>query len=625
MAEFRYKGGMMTDFDLNVRPSLIDDVLAELYDAIKGVSGGHLPDYIPELAKADPDQFGIVIATVDGSIYAVGDSEVPFTIQSISKPFAFGLALEDHGMDEVLRRVGVEPSGDAFNSIMFDQRANRPFNPMVNAGAIVTSSLITGPDLDHRIQRVRDMFERFIGHEVMVDEAVFGSEKLTGHRNRAIAHLELNFGMLVEPIDEHLDLYFKQCSMLVTARDLAKMAVTLANGGLNPFTGVQAVDPDYVKNIISVMNFCGMYDYSGEWGYRIGLPAKSGVAGGVIAVLPGVMGIGVFSPPLDERGNSLRGIKLCETLSRRFGLNMFDVAEGAISSIRRSYDAVVVNSKRTRSDQERSILDREGEAIRVIELRGRINFAAIEQISRSCAALPPAVTHLVLDFSRADMIEPPAALLIAQLVAVQQHAGRQVRAVARPNSACAEGLSRTNIDTTLLLPDADGALEWAETAVLASVTSRIGTEATLAGMNLLRGLDDALLATLAEAMERREVPAGTQILREGDPANELFFLARGSVTVSLNTGGARPLRLTTLDPGVAFGEMALIDGAPRSADIFADSDVLVYVLSLERLEELSQTDPAVHAGLLRNIGRELSHRLRKANREIRSFTEITNT
>ncbi len=625
MAEFRYKGGMMTDFDLNVRPSLIDDVLAELYDAIKGVSGGHLPDYIPELAKADPDQFGIVIATVDGSIYAVGDSEVPFTIQSISKPFAFGLALEDHGMDEVLRRVGVEPSGDAFNSIMFDQRANRPFNPMVNAGAIVTSSLITGPDLDHRIQRVRDMFERFIGHEVMVDEAVFGSEKLTGHRNRAIAHLELNFGMLVEPIDEHLDLYFKQCSMLVTARDLAKMAVTLANGGLNPFTGVQAVDPDYVKNIISVMNFCGMYDYSGEWGYRIGLPAKSGVAGGVIAVLPGVMGIGVFSPPLDERGNSLRGIKLCETLSRRFGLNMFDVAEGAISSIRRSYDAVVVNSKRTRSDQERSILDREGEAIRVIELRGRINFAAIEQISRSCAALPPAVTHLVLDFSRADMIEPQAALLVAQLVAVQQHAGRQVRAVARPNSACAEGLSRTNIDTTLLLPDADGALEWAETAVLASVTSRIGTEATLAGMNLLRGLDDALLATLAEAMERREVPAGTQILREGDPANELFFLARGSVTVSLNTGGARPLRLTTLDPGVAFGEMALIDGAPRSADIFADSDVLVYVLSLERLEELSQTDPAVHAGLLRNIGRELSHRLRKANREIRSFTEITNT
>ncbi len=605
-----------------VQPSLIDDVLAELYAAIKGETGGHLPSYIPELAKADPDQFGIVIATVDGSIYAVGDSDVPFTIQSISKPFAFGLALEDHGMDEVLRRVGVEPSGDAFNSIMFDQRANRPFNPMVNAGAIVTSSLITGTDLPHRIQRVRDMFARFIGHDVVADESVFRSEKITGHRNRAIAHLELNFGMLVEPIDEHLDLYFQQCSMLVTARDLAKMAVTLANGGVNPFSGVQAVDPDYVKNIVSVMNFCGMYDYSGEWGYRIGLPAKSGVAGGVIAVLPGVMGIGVFSPPLDERGNSLRGIKVCETLSQRFGLNMFDVAEGSISSIRRSYDAATVNSKRTRSDQERSILDREGEAIRVVELRGRINFAAIEQISRLCAALPDIVTHVVLDFSRADVIEQQAAVLIAQLLQAQQLAGRQLRVVVRRNSACAEALARTDIDGACLIADADSALEWAENAVLAGVTSRLPTEATLAGMNLLRGLDDSLLAALADVLERRELAAGTQILREGDPASELYFLARGTVAVSLNTGNGQRLRLTTLDPGVAFGEMALVDGAPRSADIFADTDVAVYVLTLERLDALSQTDPAVHAALLRNIGRELSQRLRKANREIRSFTEV---
>ncbi len=605
-------------------PSLIDDVLRELYDTIKGVTGGHLPDYIPELAKADPDQFGIVIATVDGSIYAVGDCDVPFTIQSISKPFAFGLALEDHGMDEVLRRVGVEPSGDAFNSIMFDQRANRPFNPMVNAGAIVTSSLIAGGDFEERLQRVRDMFARFIGRDVVADQDVFLSEKATGHRNRAIAHLELNFGMLVEPIDEHLDLYFQQCSMLVTARDLAKMAATLANGGLNPFSGVQAVDPDYVKNIISVMNFCGMYDYSGEWGYRIGLPAKSGVAGGVIAVLPGVMGIGVFSPPLDERGNSLRGIKVCETLSQRFGLNMFDVAEGAISSIRRVYDAATVSSKRTRSHPERAALDRDGAAIKVVELRGRINFAAIEQISRLSASLPAAVTHLVLDMTRADMVEPQAALLIVQLLAGQAAAGRQMRLAMRGDSACGDALARAGMAPASRFDNADQALEWAENDVLAGRVAAHDGEpsATLADMNLLSGIDDALLAALATALDRRDLPAGSLIVREGDPASDLFFLARGTVTVSLNTGDGHRVRLTTLDPGVAFGEMALVDGAPRSADIIADTDVSVYVLSLERLDALSQTDPAVHAALLRNIGRELSQRLRKANREIRSFTEV---
>lgn len=607
-----------------ISASLIDEVLAELYASIKKEKGGHLPDYIPELAKADPDQFGIVIATVDGSIYAVGDSEVPFTIQSISKPFAFGLALEDHGMDEVLRRVGVEPSGDAFNSIVFDQRANRPFNPMVNAGAIVTSSLVTGPSLAPRVQRVRDMLERYIGHPVEVDEAVFASEKATGHRNRAIAHLELNFGMLVEPIDEHLDLYFQQCSMLVTARDLARMAATLANGGLNPATGVQAVDPAYVKNVISVMNFCGMYDYSGEWGYRIGLPAKSGVAGGVIAVLPGVMGIGVFSPPLDERGNSYRGIKVCETLSQRFGLNMFDVAEGAISSIRRSYDAATVSSKRTRSQAERTALDRHGAAIKIVELRGRIHFAAIEQISRLSAALPDSVSHLILDLSRSDMVEPQAALLIVQLMAGQAKAGRIVRLAMWRNSACGEAMARAGVDFATVFADADEALEWAENDLLAKADAHSDgqPQATLAEMNLLRGLDDSLLDSLATALEKHDLPAGSHIVREGEPASDLYFLARGTVTVSLNTGDGHRVRLTTLDPGVAFGEMALVDGAPRSADIIADTDVSVYVLSLDRLDALSLTAPAVHAALLRNIGRELSQRLRKANREIRSFTDV---
>jgi glutaminase len=168
------------------------------------------------------------------------------------------------------------------------------------------------------------MFQRYVGHPVSVDMAVFTSERATGHRNRAIAHLMLNFGMIDARVDEALDLYFKQCSVLVTCRDLAMMGATLANQGVNPLTGERAIAAEYVRDVLSVMYTCGMYDYAGEWAYRVGLPAKSGVGGGILAVVPGQAGIGVFSPRLDVHGNSVRGIRVCEDLSERFGLHIFD-------------------------------------------------------------------------------------------------------------------------------------------------------------------------------------------------------------------------------------------------------------------------------------------------------------
>ena len=268
--------------------------LKELHAKYQGVSHGKLASYIPELTRANPDHFGVALTTADGQIYEVGNSEVLFTIQSISKPLVYGLALEDHGSNEVLRRVGVEPTGEAFNSIVMDEVNNRPFNPMVNAGAIATTSLIKGASTEERFARILDMFSRYAGRKLSVDEAVFQSERATGHRNRAIAYLQLNSGMIEEPVTEHLDLYFRQCSILVGARDLAMMAATLANNGVNPATGEIAIAPEHVKTVLSVMASCGMYDYSGEWVYRVGLPAKSGVGGGIIAILPGQFGFGVF-------------------------------------------------------------------------------------------------------------------------------------------------------------------------------------------------------------------------------------------------------------------------------------------------------------------------------------------
>ena len=263
------------------------DHLWELHRKYAWLRDGHVATYIPELAKAHPDWFGICLVTADGFVYEVGDSRREFTIQSISKPFVYGMALEDHGRTDVLKKVGVEPSGDAFNAISLDPVTGRPRNPMINAGAIATASLIAGKSHKTRLDRLLKTFSLFAGRDVAVDQAVYRSESDMGHRNRAIGHLLRNFDILTEDPDPVVDLYFKQCAISVTCRDLATMAATLANRGVNPVTGKQAIRREYVESVLSIMGSCGMYDFAGEWIYKVGMPAKSGVSGGIMVVLPG--------------------------------------------------------------------------------------------------------------------------------------------------------------------------------------------------------------------------------------------------------------------------------------------------------------------------------------------------
>jgi glutaminase len=304
--------------------SPLRDILRQLHADIQSDSDGKVADYIPELAKADPNWFGISIVTTDGQVFEIGDSSQLFTIQSISKPFVFGMALEDHGLEHVLSKVGVEPTGEAFNAIILDESSNRPFNPMVNAGAIATADLVKGVDFPDRVNRLQAMFSRYCGRDVYIDNSVFMSERKTGHRNRAIGHLMLNFGMVDDKIDDSLELYFQQCSALVNSKDLAIMGATLANGGVNPMTSVRAIEQRYVKYILSIMLSCGMYDYAGEWAFRVGIPSKSGVSGGIVGIVPGQFAISVYSPPLDSKGNSVRGIRVFRELSERFGLHAFE-------------------------------------------------------------------------------------------------------------------------------------------------------------------------------------------------------------------------------------------------------------------------------------------------------------
>lgn len=298
-------------------------ILEDLHLRYRDVEHGQVANYIPELAKARPEWFGVSAVTVGGEVVKFGHHDQPFTIQSAVNPFLYGLALSRLGVEEVERRVGVEPSGNPFDSIALDPRNHTPFNPMVNPGAISLVDMIPGHDPTERLTTVLETVARYVGHPVEVDMAVYSSEKATGHRNRAIANLLLNFGHLERPVEEVLNLYFQACSIRVTAPDLATMGATLANRGSNPITGEMAIEPKFLRHVLSVMYTCGMYEIAGHWAHQVGLPAKSGVGGGLVVVAPNLMGVAVFSPLLDSSGAPYRGIQVMEDLSQALGLHTF--------------------------------------------------------------------------------------------------------------------------------------------------------------------------------------------------------------------------------------------------------------------------------------------------------------
>lgn len=589
---------------------------------------GTVATYIPELAKADPGLFGIALATADGQVYQVGDALCPFTIQSISKPLVYGLALEDHGQAHVLSKVGVEPTGEAFNSITMDEKNNRPFNPMVNAGAIATAALIKGDGYAARLARIVETFSRYAGRTLTIDEAVFRSEKETGHRNRAIAYLELNAGMIDEPVLEHLDLYFAQCSVLVTACDLAMMAATLANNGVNPRTGERAIDAAYVKNVLSVMASCGMYDAAGDWVYRVGLPAKSGVAGGILAVLPGQLGIGVFSPPLDERGNSCRGVQVCDELSRRFNLHLFDTHQTASAIVRRVYRGGTVCSKRLRRTEERAVLDTGGRSIVVYELQGDIYFGSTEQLFRRVADDLDGFSTLILDGLRVGRADRSALVLLGDMRDYLADRSKRLLLAGFP-----EGIRRALINVPesswrdeLFFAYVDDALEFSEDCLLAACLpletpdGRGPVELPLERADILANLTPADIARLRPFLTTASFQPGELVIREGEFADRLFILLAGTASVHMRiNGNPRSKRLAAFAPGVAFGELAMFDGGQRTADVIAETVVRCAVLTVERLTELRAAHPEIYRTLLINVGRGLCDGLRRTNAEIRAL------
>jgi glutaminase len=610
--------------------SVLGARLERVYDRVHGTDGGAVAGYIPELAKADPDQFGIALATADGHVYAVGDAEREFTIQSISKPFVYGLAIDDRGAAEVMRRIGVEPSGDAFNSIVMDERNNRPLNPMVNAGAIACSALVRGPDLATRQAHLLEAFSTYAGRPLTIDQDVYRSERATGHRNRAIAFLELSTGMIDEPVDDHLDLYFAQCSILVTARDLAMMAATLANGGVNPITGRRAASTSSVRRVLTVMATCGMYDWSGEWMYRVGIPAKSGVGGGILAVLPGQVGVGTFSPQLDAFGNSTRGVAVCEELATDFGLHLLEVTWVAGSIVRRRYDAAEVPSKRLRAVEERRHLAAAGRGVHVYELQGDLYFATAEQLIRAVEANSMWARYVIFDGRRMERTAPGATSLLADLHEQMAAAGIQLLYCAWPEalrSALTEAQEPGS--GVRFWSDTDDALEHCEDRLLEDADLDLGQAAELppSRLDILRELSDSELEILAPLLATRHFAPDEVIVREGDHAADVYFLAAGSATARLRarqdatggTGSVQGRRLRSFGAGVAFGETALYERARRTADVIADGPVTCRVLNVADLRALAQEHPHVYAKVLIGAGNNLARLLLRASGQIRAL------
>lgn len=613
----------------NSRGTLFNDFLEQIHNDISSLRSGEVAGYIPELLEVEQDGFGIAIATVDGYVYQVGDSQTPFSIQSVSKAFTYGIALQDEGEEKVRSKVDVEPSGEAFNSISLEPETGRPRNPMINAGAISITSMVNGRNSEEKVSRIMDEFARYTGHQVHYDEKIYLSEKRTGHRNRAISHMLRNYEILESDPEQSLDAYFRQCSIMVTCRDLAVMGACLANTGVNPITGIRALDARYVPKVLSVMASCGMYDYSGNWIYQVGMPAKSGVGGGIVAVLPGQFGLAVYSPRLDPRGNSVRGIAVCERLSSDLGLHMLHSSRVTSSTVIRSvYNAREVHSRRDRHPREMNFLTEHGGQVLAVELMAELTFVSSELIIREIETRNDEVRFLVLDFTRVTSIDQSACRIFSEVAQKYTAEGIHMLFVGiKDKYSFCDYLKRQfkTIDASclMLFNDMSRALEWCEDqlAMEMEVDDAALDELPLEQQPLCAEMTEDELAFLESLLTEKRYTAGDIICREGEPAKLVYFIVAGNASAEISVDGKTRSWLNGLKQGGVFGESALLGNKVRSADVVADTDVLLKELVAREL--LSHEDPVAQKVLqkfFRNLSLMYDSRLRRANLQIRALS-----
>ncbi|MFC7403158.1 glutaminase A [Citricoccus sp. GCM10030269] len=639
--------------------SPVQDYLDRLVDQLRSVDEGTTHQVIPATAAMDPQLFGLALTTVEGHSYTAGDAEHSFSIQSISKAFTYALVLDDLGPERVHEKIDVEPSGDPFNEISLQPGTGRPDNPMINAGAIATTSMIKGRGGRDRLGRIVNAFSDAAGRELKISEGIFKAEDRSGHRNRALAWLLRSFGILESDPEPALQDYFRQCSILVTAKDLSMMAATLANQGVNPRTGERVFSARTVRWVLSVMSTCGMYDDAGTWAIEVGLPSKSGVGGGLLVVVPGQIGIGVFSPPLDEHGTSVRGAATVKQIATDLGLHYGDVPPLGRSTIRSSYHLADAPSGVPRGAEALQTLEQHGPECRIIEIGGDIGFAESETLSRAAADLPETVRTLVVDVRKVDDFGQAATRLLTGVVRGFLADGRDVILVDE-NRVLTEALTTyaetaeesplpdpmsevttkaVNTEAPLdeLIPTAldDGtatadvgpefrlflsrsiALEWVEQRLLARHAPGLVPTGEQEPMRspLLERLSHDDAQTLAAFMEPRHYRAGQVIRRAGQPFGGIYFISSGQVELTSQGSGGRRYRQAFLSPGMIFGEIALGQAGRQLTTVRAVGPVTTRVLTAQVISALEESDPQLAIKLWSALARDAYTSVEQMSRE----------
>ncbi len=610
---------------LPAHANVILELLDRLHAKYSDLDEGAVADYIPELAKACPSDFGIVVATCSGRLYEKGVTRKPFTIQSISKPFIYALGLKMVSPQRMATKIDVEPSGEAFNAISLHPESGKPRNPMINAGAIAASAQICGADPAGAERLMLDYFSQLAGRHLQIDEAVYLSEKHTGHRNRAIGHLLRNFNIIEADPEPALDLYFRQCAIAVNCCDLGVMAATLACQGRNPFTGCHPLTPEICVRVLALMGTCGMYDYAGQWLYDVGIPAKSGVAGGVLAVIPGRLGIAVYSPPLDRFGNSVRGVAVCRELSRDVGLSLFHQHAQSDTTIRRSYRGSRRSSRRWRSDRERMILDRHRDEIRIIHVQGILDFGGIEQLAARLVRFEAEVRLLILDLAHVSECPPESSQLLDRQLCALRDEGVEILLSRASRLPLVHDPDWAIARQVTAYEQFDSALEAAEDLLLIwygeeAVEAPDPDPGSPPAPGVLSSLPTQHRRALAGWMELRRFQAGDVVLRKGDPGNELFLVEAGRFNVATDVasedGLTHTTRLATFGPGMCFGEISFLAGTPRSADIVALEPAACWVLHRHAFDQLRHSHPELVIDLLQTLACDLGRKLAQTSLQL---------
>lgn len=580
--------------------SLITDLLEKLHEEFRRDRTGTPLQGVPSLDGIDEDAFGICIAMADGMVYEVGDTDVEFCIQSISKAFTYGLALSDHGKERVDDTIDMEPSGDAFNEISLHPVTGRPRNPMINAGAIAASSLVAGNSPAEQSRRIHELYETYAGTELTVDEGVLADELRSGNRNRAISFMLQESGKLRTEANDAVDVYLRQCAVNVTCRDLAMMGATLANNGVNPVTGARAIDGVLAERVLSVMSTCGMYDAAGEWVAEVGMAAKSGVGGGILAVLPGQLAIAVFSPRLDEHGNSVRGVATCRRLSKELELHALHVTRGAHGAIRTSYDLIDAPSVMQRPEADRRVIEEHGQLARIYELQGDLLFAGAESVIRRMCRDGRDLEYLAIDVRSIDEVADITARLLLGIRTLLRDWGCEPVLIDYEDRTMPEPAEAAAVPPSRVFHSRAAAIEWMEEQLI----ERHGTDRTVEqsfefrSHPLFADVEEHFVDRLEQLLRPREFADGEVVVEQGDREAGIFLILSGRVRQSLTRAGGQPRNIATLTPGSCFGDVYVTTDNPHPMTVTAEGETRLVEITREQFARVRDSDPEFYVALL---------------------------